>query len=59
MLRRALQYNVNIVFMMQLLPTEALDWINLNNFSSHSPIGCVWEIDLDYSDELHDLNNIC
>ena len=46
----------------QLLPTEILDCVVLNNFSldnysSDIPIGCFSDIDLDYSDELHDLYN--
>ena len=47
---------------MQPVPTEILDWINpkdynINNYSNNSPIGCFLEFDLDYPDELHDLQN--
>ena len=31
--------------------------VNLNNYSSNSPIECFLEADLDYLDELHGLNN--
>ena len=46
--------------MMQLLPTEILDWVypkdfNPGNYSNNSPVGCFLEVDLDYPDELHDL----
>ena len=46
--------------MMWLLPTEILDCVDLNDFSlnnypSHSPIGFILDVDLDYSDELHDV----
>ena len=46
--------------MMRLLPTEILDCVDLNDFSlnnypSHSPIGFILDVDLDYSDELHDV----
>ena len=49
-------------FMMQLLPTEILYWVNsknfnLDNYFNNSPIGCFLEVDLDYPDELHDLHN--
>ena len=48
--------------MMQLLPTEILDWVNpkdfnLDNYSNSSPIGCFLENDLDYPDELHDFHD--
>ena len=48
--------------MMQLLTTEILDWVNpkdvnLDNYSKASPIDYFLVIDLDYSDELHDLHN--
>ena len=41
--------------MVQLLPTEILDWVNpkyfnLDNYSNDSPIGCFLEVDLDYPD---------
>ena len=47
--------------MMQLLPTEILNCINLkifylDNYYTDSPIGCFLEVDLDYPDELHDLH---
>ena len=50
--------------MMQLFPTEILDWVNpkdfnLDNFYNYSPIACVLEAGLDYPNELHDLYNIC
>ena len=48
--------------MMQLLAIEILDQVNSKSFSLHyysndNPIGCFLEVDLDYSDELHDLHN--
>ena len=48
--------------MIQLLPTEILDWVNpkefnLDNYSNDSPIGCFLGVDLYYPDELHDLHN--
>ena len=48
--------------MMQHLAIEILDQVNPKNFSLHyysndNPIGCFLEVDLDYSDELHDLHN--
>lgn len=51
-------------FMMQLLPTEILDWVNpkdcnLDNFYSYSSIACVLETGFDYPNELHGLYNIC
>ena len=44
--------------MMQLLPTEILDWVNpkdfnLDNFYSYSPTACVLEAGFDYPNELH------
>ena len=50
------------IFMMQLLPTEMLDWVNpkdlnLHNYSNDSQIGYFLEVDLNYSKELHDLDN--
>ena len=46
--------------MMQLLPTEILDWVNqndfdLDNYPNNGPIVCLLEFDLDYPDKLHDL----
>ena len=46
--------------MIQLLPTEILDWVNPNDFkldnhSNDKSRGCFLEVDLDYPDELHDL----
>ena len=48
--------------MIELLPTEILDWFNpkdfnLDNYSIDSPIRHLLEVDLDYPDELHDLHN--
>ena len=48
--------------MIELLPTEILDWFNpkdfnLDNYSIDSPIWHLLEVDLDYPDELHDLHN--
>ena len=48
--------------MMELLPTDIFDWVNpkdfnLDTFSNTSAIGCSLEVDLDYRDELHDINN--
>ena len=48
--------------MIELLPTEILDWFNpkdfnLDNYSIDSPVGHLLEVDLDYPDELHDLHN--
>ena len=48
--------------MMHLQPTETLDWVNRkgfnrNNYSNHNPIGCFLDVDLDYPDELHGLQN--
>ena len=47
---------------MQLLLVEVPDWVNtkdlkLENYSNNSSIGCFLEVNLDYSDELHDLYN--
>ena len=47
---------------MQLLLVEVPDWVNaedlkLENYSNNSSIGCFVEVNLDYSDELHDLYN--
>ena len=46
--------------MMQLLPTEKLDWVNpkdfnLNKYSNDIPIGYFLKVYLDYPDELYDL----
>ena len=46
--------------MTELLPTEILYWVNpkdcnLDNYSNNSPIGCFVKVDLDYPDELLDL----
>ena len=48
--------------MMQLLPTETLDWVspknfNLDNNSSDIPVDSFLDVDLDYPDELNDLHN--
>ena len=48
--------------MMQLLPTEILDWVNskdfnLDNCSNDSLIGCLLDAYLDYPNKLHDLHN--
>ena len=48
--------------LMQLFPTEILDWVNpkdfnVDNYSNDSPVGYFLEVDLDYPDELHDLRN--
>ena len=48
--------------MIQLFPTELLDWINqkdfnLDNYSNDSLIGCVLYVDLQYPDELHALHH--
>ena len=48
--------------MMQLLQLEILDWLdpknlNLDNYPDDSPVGCLFEVDLDYLDELYDLHN--
>ena len=48
--------------MMQLLPTEILDWViskdfNLVNCSNNRPTGCFSEVGTDYLDELHDVHN--
>ena len=45
---------------MQLLPTEILDWVNskyfnLGNYSSDSPIPHSLKVALDYPNEIHDL----
>ena len=48
--------------MVQLLPTEILDWVDLKGFSldiysNDSPIGWFLDVGLDYPDELPDLHN--
>ena len=48
--------------MMQLFPTEILDWVdpkdfNLDNYSNDSPIGCFLEVDLDYPDDDYPLTS--
>ena len=48
--------------MMQLLPTETLDWVspknfNLDNHSNEIPIDSFLDVDLDYPDELNYLHN--
>ena len=50
--------------MMQLLPAEILDWVNLKDFnlnycSNGNPISSSLDVDLDYPDELHNLHNDC
>ena len=50
-------YNLYEHSMMQLLPTEMLDWVNpkdfyLRNHSNNSPLGCLLEVDFDYVHEL-------
>ena len=47
---------------MQPFPSEILDLanqkqFNLDHYSNDSSISCFSEVDLDYSDELHDLDN--
>lgn len=47
---------------MQLLLVEVPDWVNtkdlkLENYSNNSSIGCFVEVNLDYSDELHNLHD--
>ena len=47
---------------MQLFPAKIFDWVNtkefnLDNYSNDSPIDCLLEVDLDYSDELPALHN--
>ena len=47
---------------MQLLLVEVPDWVNtkdlkLENYCNNSSIGCFVKVNLDYSDELHDLYN--
>ena len=45
--------------MMQLLPTEILNWVNhfiLDDCSNNDLIDCFLEIDFDYSDQ-HDMQN--
>ena len=47
--------------MMQLMPTEMLNWVNpkgfnLNKYSNGSTVGCFLEVDLYYPGELCDLN---
>ena len=48
---------------MMKLPFGILDWIhpekiNLGNFHKDGSIGCFLEVDLDYADELHDLDDV-
>ena len=48
--------------MLQLQPTEILDWVNPKDFnldhcSYRSIISCFLEVDLGYPDRLHDLHN--
>ena len=53
--------------MMQLLPTEILDWVNSKDFNLYhycliyiiiySSAGCFLEVNLDYPDKLHDFHN--
>ena len=50
--------------MMQLLPTEILNWVNpkdfnLDHYSINNPIEYILEVELDYPEELHDLHNDC
>ena len=54
--------NLYVHSIMQLLLVEVPDWVNtkdskLENYSNNSSIGCFVEVNLDYSDELHDLCN--
>lgn len=47
--------------MIQLLPTEILDRVNLKYFNldnrfDDSPAGCFLEVDIDYPDKMHDLH---
>lgn len=44
---------------MQYFPIEIIDCIDsekfdLNNYIEFSPIGCLFQVDLNYPDELHD-----
>ncbi|GFT81374.1 uncharacterized protein NPIL_234081 [Nephila pilipes] len=47
--------------MLQNLPTHDFSWtdeyVNCTNVPDDSDIGCIFEIDLEYPDELHDLHN--
>ena len=48
--------------MMQLLPTEILEWVNpkyvnLDDCPIGSSTGSFLEVGVDYPDELHDLHN--
>ena len=48
--------------MLQILPIEIFDWVNLINFnlenySDNGSKGCFLGVDLDYPAELHDLEN--
>ena len=48
--------------MLQIRPTETLDWVNpkdfnLDNCSYRSIIGCFLEVDLGYPNKLYDLHN--
>ena len=48
--------------MMQLLLIQILDWPNPkdfspDNYSNNSPKGCFLEVNLAYSDKVHDLHN--
>ena len=47
---------------MHFLPTEILNWVNpedfnLDIYSKDSSIDCSLEVNIDYSDKLHDLYN--
>ena len=47
--------------MIQLLPTETLDrvnlkYVNLDNRFDEIPVGCFLEVDIDYPDKMHDLH---
>ena len=55
-------YNLYEHSMMQLLPTEILDYVNPKDFNSHfystnSPIDYFLKVNFDYPDELPDLHN--
>ena len=48
--------------MSKFLPTSSFKWIDpkefdLNEYTSNSSKGCVFEVDLDYPKELRELHN--